>query len=179
MSRTPVALPGVTIPRKIPLTYERFTERFKGFEDLPAVRALFGHRAKAILRSLKVEFFSSKWGFMGVSDEDGHLMVSTYYLRTGSPRDIYLDIIHELVHVRQFREGKELFEDGYEYPELPTEIEAYKTCIAEGRRLGMNDRELFEYLKVFWMSDKEVRRLARHVGVRTPPARPRRPRRKR
>ena len=172
-------LPDVRVPRRIDLRYERFTDRFKGFERVPAVRAIFGRRTAAALRSLKVEFFSSKWAFMGVSDEDGHLMVSTHYLKNGNPRDIYLDVVHELVHVRQFREGKELFEDGYEYPDLPTEIEAYRTCIAEGRRLGMNDRELFEYLKVPWMGDKEVRRLARHAGVRLPPARPRRPRSKR
>jgi hypothetical protein len=157
------------MPRNILLRYERFTDHFKGFEGVPAVRAILGPRTRGILRSLRVEFFSSRWGFMGVSDADGHLMVSTHYLRTGNRRDIYLDVIHELVHVRQFREGKELFEDGFEYPDLPTEIEAYKACVAEGRRLGMGDRALFEYLKVDWMDDKAVRRLARNVGVRVPP----------
>jgi len=161
-------IPDVRIPRRVRLTYDRFTDHFRGFERLEAVRSIFGPKAQSALRSLKVEFFSSRWGFMGVSDSDGHLMVSTHYLRTGSPRDIYLDVIHELVHVRQFREGKNLFEDGYEYPELPTEIEAYRTCVAEGRRIGMNDAELFEYLKVFWMSDRDVRRLAKSVGVKPP-----------
>jgi hypothetical protein len=177
MNRKKRALPPVRIPRNIRLTYEPFTDHFKGFEEVAVVRAIFGPRSAAALRSLKVEFFSSRWGFMGVSDTDGHLMVSTHYLRTGDVRDIYLDVIHELVHVKQFRDGKKLFEDGFEYPDLPTEIEAYKVCVAEGRRLGMNDRELFAYLKVFWMTDKEVRRLARHVGVRPP--RPTRGRRKR
>src|SRR5207302_7699135 len=51
-----------------------------------------------------------------VSDEDGHLVVSTHYLRTGNRRDIYLDVVHELVHVRQFREGKQLFPEGFNYP---------------------------------------------------------------
>ena len=104
-----------------------------------------------------------------MSDEDGHLVVSTHYLRTGNRRDIYLDIVHELVHVRQFREGKQLFPEGFNYPDAPTEIEAYKVCIAEGRRLGMTDRELFKYLKVEWMDASELRRLARNVGVKTPP----------
>ncbi len=168
MSRTTTKLPAVRIPRNIPLEYERFADHFKGFEEVEAVRAVFGSKTRQVLRNLKVEFFSSRWGFMGVSDKDGHLIVSTHYLRTGNRRDIYLDVVHELVHVRQFREGKELFADGFEYPDLPTEIEAYRTCIGEGRRLGMTDRELFEYLKVEWMSDKDVRRLARHVGVRAP-----------
>ncbi len=179
MSSGRVRLPPVQMPRNIRLTYDRFVDHFKGFEDVEAVRAIFGVDTRRVLRGLKVEFFSSRWGFMGVSDKDGHLLVSTHYLRTGNRRDIYLDVVHELVHVRQFREGKELFADGFEYPDLPTEIEAYKTCVAEGRRIGMSDRELFEYLKVEWMADKEVRRLARHVGVATPPKRRSASRRKR
>ena len=168
MSPANTNLPNVRIPKTIRLKYERFLDHFQGFEHLPAVRAIFGSTTAAALRSLKVEFFSSRWGYMGVSDADGHLMVSTHYLRTGKRRDIYLDVIHELVHVRQFREGEQLFADGFVYPDLPTEIEAYRTCVAEGRRLGMNDRDLFEYLKTEWMSEKDVRRLARHVGVRPP-----------
>jgi len=169
MKRARVKLPSVRIPRIIRLRYERFLDHFQDFENVEAVRAIFGSKTTAVLRSLKVEFFSSRWGFMGVSDEDGHLLVSTHYLRTGNRRDIYLDVVHELVHVRQFREGKKLFADGFEYPDLPTEIEAYRVGIAEGRRLGMNDRELFEYLKVDWMSDGDVRKLARNVGVKAPP----------
>lgn len=163
-----VPLPRVRIPHDVPIHYERFTDRFKGFEDVDAVRAIFGPRTRRALDSLRVEYFSVPWGYMGVSDQDGHLIVSAHYLRTGKPRDIYLDVVHELVHVRQFAEGKPLFPDGVEYPDTPTEIEAYKHCIAEGRRLGMTDRELFEYLKVEWMSEKDLRRLARNVGVRTP-----------
>src|SRR5256712_171186 len=169
MIASKVKLPNVVIPRNIRLHYERFLDHFKGFETVDAVRGIFGPRTKSVLRALKVEFFSSKWGYMGVSDEDGHLVVSTHYLRTGKQRDIYLDVVHELVHVRQFREGKELFPDGFNYPDAPTEIEAYKVCIAEGRRLGMTDRDLFKYLKVEWMDPGELRRLARNVGGKAPP----------
>ena len=163
-------LPPVTIPSRIPLKFERFLDRFQGFEDVEAVRATFGRRTKAVLRALRVEYFSSKWGYMGVSDEDGHLIVSTHYLRTGKLRDIYLDVIHELVHVKQFRDGRKLFPRGFEYPDSPTEIAAYKHCIAEGRRLGMTDPQILEYLKVVWMDAAEVRRLARNVGLKVPRA---------
>jgi len=165
---------GVWFPRVVKIELRPFTKYFKGFEKVEAVRKTFGARTDRVLRSLKVEFFSSKWGYMGVSDEDGHLVVSAHYLRTGNPRDIYLDIVHELVHVKQFRDGRKLFPEGFEYSTAPTEIEAYKVCIAEGRRLGMTDKEVLEYLKVPWMDDKEWRRLARNLGLR-PPA----PRRKR
>lgn len=163
-----VPLPPVRIPRKVPIHYERFTDRFHGFEEVGAVQAIFGPRTRQVLRSLRVEYFSVPWGYMGVSDADGHLIVSTHYLKTGKPRDIYLDVVHELVHVRQFGEGKPLFPDGIGYADTPTEIEAYKHCLAEGRRLGMTERELFDYLKVEWMNEKEIRRLARNVGVKAP-----------
>src|SRR5207248_9769237 len=144
---TAAKIPSVVIPQNIRLHCEAFTKHFKGFDDVEAVRAIFGPRTRAVLRSLKVEFFSSKWGYMGVSDEDGHLVVSTHYLRTGNRRDIYLDVVHELVHVRQFKEGKELFPEGFNYPDAPTEIAAYCVCTAEGRRRGMTDRDLFKYLQ--------------------------------
>ena len=164
-----VPLPPVRIPRNVPIHYERFAERFHGFEDVEAVKAIFGPRTRQVLRSLRIEYFSVPWGYMGVSDADGHLIVSTHYLKTGKSRDIYLDIVHELVHVRQFAEGKSLFPDGIGYADTPTEIEAYKHCLEEGRRLGRTERELFEYLRVEWMSEKELRKLARNVGVKAPP----------
>ncbi len=172
-----IPLPRVRIPRDVPIHYERFTDRFRGFERVDAVRSIFGPQTDRVLRSLRVEYFSVPWGYMGVSDADGHLIVSAHYLKTGKPRDIYLDVVHELVHVRQFAEGKQLFPDGVGYADTPTEIEAYKHCLTEGRRLGMTDRELFEYLKVEWMSEKEVRKLARNVGVKAPP--PKAPRKSR
>ena len=159
---------GVWFPRIVKIELRPFTKYFKGFDKVEAVRKTFGPQTSRVLQSLKVEFFSSKWGYMGVSDEDGHLVVSAHYLRTGNPRDIYLDVVHELVHVRQFRDGRQLFPEDFEYSTAPTEIEAYTVCIAEGRRLGMADREVLEYLKVPWMDDKDWRRLARNLGLKPP-----------
>jgi hypothetical protein len=162
---------GVQIPTHVPIALHDFTEFFKGFDEIPAVRSIFGDGTGKVLRNLKVEFFSSKFGYMGVSDEDGHLIVSAYYLREGEPVSKYLDVIHELVHVRQFMEGKPLFDENYEYHNRPTELEAYKLAVAEGRRLGMSDKELFDYLKVDWMSEDEVRKLAKNLGVKASPKR--------
>lgn len=138
---------------------------FKGFENVPAVRETFGEETNGVLANLQVEFFSSKFGFMGVSDEDGHLLISSYYLKEGKMCDLYLDVIHELVHVRQFREGKELFDESVEYVDRPTEVEAYRHAVKEARKLGMKDEEIVEYLKVTWLTEEEVRRLAKNVGV--------------
>lgn len=161
-------LPDVEIPTRVPIALHAFTDFFKGFEKIPAIRSIFGEDTEKVLANLKVEFFSSKFGYMGVSDEDGHLIVSAYYLREGEQVSKYLDVVHELVHVRQFREGKPLFDEAYEYHNRPTELEAYELAVDEGRRLGMSDRELFDYLKVDWMSEEEVRKLARNLSVKAP-----------
>jgi len=168
-SRRPT-LPEVEIPSDVPIAKQPFLEYFKGFENLPAVREIFGDETVRVLHDLKVEFFSSKFGYMGVSDEDGHLVVSAYYLKNGDSVSKYLDIVHELVHVRQYREGKPLFDEAFEYHERPTELEAYRHAVKEARRLGMSDQEIFEYLKVDWMSEDEVRKLSRTLDVK-PPAR--------
>lgn len=163
-----LALSDVKIPKIVPITKHHFTDFFKGFEKVAAIREVFGNETEKVLADLKVEFFSSKFGYMGVSDEDGHLIVSAYYLRNGDLVSKYLDVVHELVHVRQFREGKPLFDETYDYHERPSEIEAYRHAVKEARRLSMSDAEIFEYLKVDWLSDGEVRKLSRNLGVNPP-----------
>ena len=103
---------------------------------------------------------------MGVSNIDGHLLVSAVYLEKGEIIDIYLDIIHELVHVKQFMEGKELFDNTFRYTDRPSEIEAYRVAVDEARRLGLSDERICEYLKTEWMSDDDLTRLAKTLNVR-------------
>lgn len=159
---------GVTIRREVRTDLRPFGDYFKGFERLACVRELFGEKTEEVLRGLKVEFNSFRWGYMGVSPSGGHLLVSAHYLKNGDPTDIYLDLVHELVHVRQHMEGKELFAEGYAYVDRPTEIEAYAHTVKEGRRIGLSDETLFEYLKTEWMTDEEHLRLAKRLGVRGP-----------
>jgi hypothetical protein len=61
-----------------------------------------------------------------------------------------------------------LFDESFEYNNRPTELEANKHALKEARRLGMTDAEIFEYLKVDWLDENEVRGLARNLGVSTP-----------
>lgn len=118
-----------------------------------------------MLSNLRVEF-NGRRGYMGVSDIDGHLMISAYYLNEGDMTDIYLDIIHELVHVRQFIDGKELFDGRYDYIERPTEVEAFQHAVEEARNLGLSDERICDYLKTEWMSDDDLKRLAEILHVR-------------
>lgn len=154
----------MTIPRSVAVALYRFTDYFEGFEKVEAVKRIFGEDTEKALSELMVEFAGWR-GYMGVSENDGHLIASASYLCTGDRTDIYLDIIHELVHVRQFREGKELFDSHYAYIERPTEIEAYDVAVQEARRLGLSDERICEYLKTEWMSDKDLKHLAETMHV--------------
>ena len=156
---------NVAILRDVKVPMKRFTDYFKGFEKVEAVKEIFSDNTEKVLKNLKVEF-NSRSGYMGVSNDDGHLMVSALYLRTGDERDIYLDIIHELVHVRQFMKGIQLHDHRYNYSNRPTEIEAYAHTAKEARRIGMTEKEIYEYLKTEWMTDSDVNELAGFLNVK-------------
>ena len=156
---------GVQIERKAPAKLYPFTRFFRGFEKVPTVRALFGKRTVRALRTLRVEFFSARFGYMGTSDIDGHLLISSRHLSDSPFRTVYLDLVHELCHVKQFRDGKRLFYPKLSYVDAPSEIDAYRRTIDEGRRIGMTNRQLVDYLKVEWITPAEHRRLARRCGL--------------
>jgi hypothetical protein len=141
-----------------------FINCFKDFDKVNAVRRIFGDKTTEVLSNLKVDFtlFS---GYMYVDSSNGHLVVSSRYLKTGDKIDIYLDLIHELCHVKQFLEGKDLFDQSYTYVERPTEIEAYRYTVQEARRLGLSNKRICKYLKTEWISDREFEFLAKTVGV--------------
>ena len=145
-------------------TAYRFTDLFKGFEKNEAVRKIFGKETETVLQNLKVRF---TWigGYMWIEPRSKSLVISSRYLKEGDKTDIYLDLIHELVHVKQLMEGKELFDAEYDYADRPTEIEAYQAAVQEARRLGLNDEQVCEYLRTEWMTSEDLRRLAASVGV--------------
>lgn len=162
----------VKITRDVKITTYRFTDFFRGFENVEAVRRIFGEKTDEVLRNVRVEFAGMR-GYMGVSNEDGHLLVSAVYLREGDIVDLYLDIIHELVHVKQkLIEEKELFDDRFSYVERPTELEAYRFAVEEAKRLGLTDERILTYLKTEWMSNAELKRLAKAMDIKCgrPPA---------
>lgn len=142
----------------------QFKDYFKGMEKVQAVRDIFGPGTDEVLSNLRVEF---TWigGYMWVNNLNGHLMISSKYLNTGNKIDVYLDLIHELVHVKQYHEGMELFDINYAYTERPTEIDAYRAAVEEARRLGLSDRRICQYLKTEWMTKTDLRRLAKSLDV--------------
>jgi hypothetical protein len=141
---------------------KNFKDVFKGFENVEAVKKIFGEETDSVLSNLKVEF--TWFGYMGVDDKDGNLLVNERYLNTGDKSEIYLDVVHELCHIKQWLDGKDLFDNKYTYVDRPTEIEAYKYTIQEARRIGFSDERILEYLKTEWLTDEEIKRLSKNVG---------------
>jgi hypothetical protein len=144
----------------------KFTDYFKGYDKVAAVRGIFGEKTDEVLDNLKVEFIG--FGYMGVDNASGNMFVNPTYLKNGDKTDIYLDIVHELCHVKQHMEGRELFDGRYDYVDRPTEIEAYRYAVKEARRLGLSDEQIIIYLKTEWMSDSDLKKLAKHVDVNCP-----------
>jgi hypothetical protein len=158
LRRLPVNLLSLGSPSKC------FLEYFKGFDKVEAVRGIFGDKTTEVLSNLRVEF---TWigGYMYVDGSDGHLVINKSYLNTGNHIDIYLDLVHELCHVKQFMEGKELFDPKYDYVDRPTEIEAYRYAVQEARRLGLSEERIYYYLKTEWMTQEDLHKLAKSVNV--------------
>ncbi|MFA7397904.1 MAG: hypothetical protein WC046_05420 [Candidatus Bathyarchaeia archaeon] len=150
-------------PLSIASSKKIFGEYFKGFDKVPAVRGIFGEKTSEVLNNLTVEL---SWfnGYMYVDGSDGRLVISRSYLTRGNKTDIYLDLIHELYHVKQFMEGRELFDPRYTYVDRETEIEAYRYTVKEARRLGLSEEQIRLYLKTEWLNEEDHQRLVNHVN---------------
>ena len=104
-------------------------------------------------------------GFRMVESKDDEIVVAQSHLVNSPGMDVYLDIIHEFLHILQRKQGRELWTGRIPYVDRPTEVEAYSLSVAEARRLGVPDSYLREYLRVTWVSKTDYLRLLRHLGV--------------
>jgi hypothetical protein len=144
--------------------YGDFLEYFKDFDKVPAVQKIFGEKTFEILKRLKVEF-CVKSRYMHVDSADGHVVINKQYIQNGDDINIYLDLIHELFHVKQFMDGLELFDKNYAYVDRPTEIEAFQYTVQEAKRIGLTDERICQYLKTEWINDADFKRLVAAVNL--------------
>ena len=103
--------------------------------------------------------------YMYVKNDDATIVIGFRHLQNSDSKILYLDIVHELVHVMQQRQGLDLYNKSYAYVDRPTEIEAYEIAVLEAKNLGMNKEEILDYLLVEWITPEEYKRLASHVGL--------------
>jgi hypothetical protein len=156
--------------RNLPEGRYRLREVFSGLEEVEALSVYIGSRMRLlrILEQTEVTL-TQDTGYMYVNDGDGSLVVSLGYLQTADAHYLYLDVIHELAHVKQHLDGRELFDENYSYVDRPTEIEAYQCTIKEARKIGMADDAIAEYLYVEWITRTEHARLLKTLGILTTP----------
>ena len=102
---------------------------------------------------------------MFVDNDDGSITIGLTHLRRSSKEFLYLDIIHELCHVKQHLEGRDLYDRSKSYVDRETEVEAYEVTVQEARRIGLTDEVISNYLRVPWITAEEHKRLARRLDV--------------
>ncbi len=142
------------------------TKVFRGLEELKILQNVYGGKESflSVLSRVKIKIVNSDY-YMYVDDSDACIMVGLRHLKEADERTLYLDIIHELVHVKQFIDGRDIYDERYSYVDRETEIEAYQVVVEEARRLGMNDGEIMDYLTVEWVTEDGLKRLANRLGV--------------
>ncbi len=155
----------VTFDRSPGLGRHPFLAVFMGFGNVPAVRGVLGRATETILSGLGVDV-QDTGAYLHVDDDAGTIVVDRAYLRSAAEVYLYLDVIHELVHIRQLNQGLDLFDHNYSYVERPTELEAYRVGVKEARRIGLSDEEIAAYLKVEWLSEHDFGRFLEILGIR-------------
>jgi hypothetical protein len=102
---------------------------------------------------------------MFVNNDNASITIGLTHLRQASDEFLYLDIVHELCHVKQHLQGRNLYDRSKAYVDRETEIEAYQVTVQEARRIGLNDDAITCYLRVSWITSEEHKRLARRLDV--------------
>jgi hypothetical protein len=140
-----------------------FTCNFRGFDSVRVVKQLFGSETALVLARLEVEF-TYETLYMRVSNSNGHLLINPDYFMAADFTDLYLDVIHELVHVKQFLDGK-CSDSQTAYVERPLEIEAYDITVEEARTIVLDENEIITYLNSDLVSNEELGQLAGTLGI--------------
>ena len=104
-------------------------------------------------------------GFCWVDETVPCVVLSMDHYQTGSDLDLYLDLLHEVTHIRQILEGRDVWDEAFPYHRRPTEIEGFAVAVAECRRLGLNEKEIREHLTNPWMTESEVKELLLGVNA--------------
>lgn len=158
---------GFRVRRKTFVGEYKFADVFQGLESSPALSRVFGSRTEMtkVIKHLKLSVEDTDWG-LWLDRDTGTICIGQKHLATALSSFLYLDAIHVLVHVKQFLEGKELYDQAFEYVDRPTELEAYRFTVAEARRIGMKEEEILRYLRMDAVDDTELGKLMEKIGVK-------------
>jgi hypothetical protein len=141
--------------------YRLFLPRF---EESPVVRLIETPAIPIgpLLDSARVKIKKGK-GYLYVDVAIPAITLIEEYYQRANPLDLYLDLAHELTHLRQLAEGRNIWDHSLHYVDRPTEIEGYAVAVAEGIRLGMADEQVTQHLSNPWLNADEVMRLRKNI----------------
>jgi hypothetical protein len=134
------------------------------FEESPVVRLIETPATPIgpLLDDARVKIKKGK-GYLYVDVAIPAIALIEEYYQRANPLDLYLDLAHELTHLRQLAEGRNIWDHSLHYVDRPTEIEGYAVAVAEGIRLGMTDEQVTQHLANPWLNEDEVMRLRKNI----------------
>lgn len=147
---------GVKIDRDLEEGKYDLLEITDGLEDSEATDFL--EETEVSLEDIEViiEEGDEKYGiFYMFVDDSGILHINLDYWKTGQLEHLYMDLIHEIVHIKQLKEGRDIRDESQDYHERSTEIEAYEISIEEARRVGISEDHIKNHFNVPWITDEE------------------------
>ena len=153
------------VVRTLPSGMHPYRSLLPRIEESPAVRRIktAGTPLGPLLDSARVKIKPGEEGYVFVDVKIPAIVLIEGYYRQASSVDLYLDLAHELTHLRQLAEGKNLWDHSIHYVDRPTEIEGYAVAVEEGLRLGMTEEEIIRHLSNPWLSEAETMRLRRNI----------------
>jgi hypothetical protein len=146
------------------------THRFRlflpKFEESPAARLIETPAIPigTLLEDARVKIKTGE-GYCYVDVRIPAITLMEEYYHAANPLDLYLDLAHELTHLRQLAEGRNIWDHSLHYVDRPTEIEGFAVAVAEGIRLGMTEERVIQHLSNPWLNDDEVMRLRRNIDL--------------
>ena len=154
------------IHRRVEPGQYRLAELFWDIRTYGILPAIFADAEEidGVMAHTKV-FVVDRRSEMFVDNDDGSITIGLTHLHKASDEFLYLDIIHELCHVKQHLQGRNLYDRSKAYVDRETEIEAYQVTVQEARRIGLNDEAIANYLRVSWITPEEHKRLVRRLDV--------------
>jgi hypothetical protein len=150
------------INHNLKLGRHKLTDVVRGLENSVALNKIFGKKLKWILNTTMVDVVSNPWQIW-VSRETEIITINKNYLFETDKGTLYLDFVHEMVHIWQVTEGKDVFNRSVSYVDSPTEIEAYRYTVKDAERIGFSKKDIVDYLKVRWIDNEEHKRLVKAV----------------
>lgn len=150
------------INRSLKLGRYKLTDVVEGLENSVALNKIYEDELKPVLNATFVDIVIKPWQIW-VDWETEMITINKDYLLETDQRTLYLDFIHEMVHIWQISRGQNIFDRSVSYVDSPTEIEAYKYTIVDAERIGFTKMDVIDYLKVRWITSEEHQRLVKAV----------------